>query len=751
MKIERLLCGSALALAIGTPAFAQQGAASSGASTRDDQTIIVTATRREQTLQEVPISVAVVSGDQIEKQGILLFDDVQSSVPNLQIDRTNGNFAITMRGLGAGTGNLSFEQSVGLFIDGVYLSRSRAFQNPLLDMQRIEVVRGPQGALFGKNTNAGAVSVVTRRPSREFEGFVRASGEIEQGGWNVEGAVSAPISDTVAVRLTGRTGSIGDFMRNTITGKEENGSQYEAVRGQILWEPTDDFEALVKVEHSSNRVDGGTTVFNKIGNVGCALCDAVRDAGEDLDAIVPDRPSFRRAARTVNPEYDDTKTTMAQLTMNLDVGDWTFSSVTAWQELKSGVTADYDGPLTFLESDITEKSSSLFQEVRAQRAIGDGGAFIAGLTYIDTDLYIQQASLYNAASAGVALPFNGLSTRQFKQKGHSISPFASIEVPVSEQIMLSGSLRYSYEKRRGRAISFSDGVFPPTYLPFDMTETRKENLWDYSLRARYEFTRDAYVYLSYATGTKGGGFVSNDGLLLTNILSGAAKFQYESERARSWELGGKFRFLDGKGQFNIALFRTKFANLQVSEYNGTAFITGNAASAISQGVEIDTDIGIGENWKIGGSLGYLDAHYKDYPGGACLYNAPATCTPRTNNLAGERLVRAPEWTGNGFIEAKYPASSTLYALARLSANFQSRSFFQPDMNPLNSQAAFIKYDARLAVGREDGQWELALVGRNLTNKVTTSQGFSTPAFGGDSHNAMVSAPRTVTVQLSLDF
>jgi iron complex outermembrane receptor protein len=744
--MKRLLCGGAMALALGTPALAQETAAD-GATARDDQTIIVTATRREQTLQEVPISVAVVSGDQIEKQGILLFDDVQDSVPNLQIDRTNGNFAITMRGLGAGTGNLSFEQSVGLFIDGVYLSRSRAFQNPLLDVQRVEVVRGPQGALFGKNTNAGAISVVTRRPTRTFEGFVRASGEVEQGGWNLEGAVSGPISDTLSVRLTGRAGAIGDFMRNTITGREENGSRYEAVRGQLLWEPTDAFEALVKVEHSSNRIDGGTTVFNNIGGPACALCNAVRNSGED----VPEYPSFRRAARTINPEYDNTKTTMAQLTMNLDVGDWTFTSVTAWQDLDGGVNSDYDGPLTFLESDITEQSSSLFQEVRVQREIGDGGSFIAGLTYIDTDLHIQQASLFGAASAGLPLPLNGLSTRRFDQKGKSWSPFASLEVPVTEQIMLSGSLRYSDEKRRGRARSFNDGVFPPTYLTYDITETRKENLWDYSLRARYEFSRDAYVYLSYATGTKGGGFVSNDALLLYNIRNGFATFQFDSERARSWEIGGKFRFLDGKGQFNIALFRTNFSDLQVSEYNGTAFITGNAASAISQGVEVDTDIGIGDNWRIGGSLGYLDAHYKDYPGGACLYNAPPTCTPRTNNLAGTRLVRAPEWTANGFIEAKYPVSGNLYALARVSANYQSRSFFQPDMNPLNSQPAFTKYDARIAVGREDGPWEVALVGRNLTDKVTITQAFNTPTFGGDSHMAMVGAPRTVTLQLSLDF
>jgi iron complex outermembrane receptor protein len=747
MKTNSMIWGTALALVMGTPAFAQDVAPQGARASDDGQTIIVTATRREQTLQEVPISVAVVSGDQIEKSGILLFDDVQDSVPNLQIDRTNGNFAITMRGLGAGTGNLSFEQSVGLFVDGVYLSRARSFQNPLLDVQRVEIVRGPQGALFGKNTNAGAISVVSRRPTRNFEGFVRAGGEVEQGGWNLEGAISGPISDTLSVRITGRAGEIGKTMYNTITDRKENGSRFAGVRGQLLWEPSDNFEALVKVEHATNRMDGGATVFNNIGSTACALCNAVRNSGFD----VPGTPSFRRAAKTVNPEYDDTETTMAQLTMNLDVGDWTFTSVSAYQKLDAGVTADYDGPLTFLESDITEQSDSIFQEVRAQREIGDGGAFIGGLTYIKTDLHIQQASLYNAASAGLALPLNGLSTRIFDQKGESWSPFASIEIPVSERIMLSGSLRYSKEKRTGRARSLIDGTFAATNLPYDLTETRTESLWDYSLRARYEFTRSAYVYLSYATGTKGGGFVSNDAQLLFNINNGSATFQYDSERARSLEIGGKFRFMDGKGQFNVALFRTQFSDLQVSEYNGTAFITGNAASAISQGVEVDTSIGLGDHWTIGGTLGYLDAHYKDYPGGACLYNAPVTCTPRTNNLAGVRLVRAPEWTASGFIESKYPVSNGLQLVSRLSANHQSRSFFQPDMNPYNSQPAFTKFDARLGLGREDGKWEVAIVGRNLTDKVTISQAFNTPAFGGDSHMALVGAPRTVTLQLSLNF
>ncbi|WP_417595175.1 TonB-dependent receptor [Parasphingorhabdus sp.] len=749
--MKYLFFSSALAVAISSPAVAQDTVQDMGtetaASRSDSETIVVTATRREQTLQEVPISVAVIGGEQIETSGILLFDDLQASVPNLQIDRTNGNFAITMRGLGAGTGNLSFDQSVGLFLDGVYLSRARSFQNPLLDVERVEVVRGPQGALFGKNTNAGAISVITRKPTRHLEGFARTSGELEHGGWNLEGAVSGPVSDTVSVRLTGRIGAIGDTMYNTLAQRHENGSRYEGVRGQLLWEPSDNFNALVKVEHASNRMDGGALVFNNIGDASCFLCNQVRNSGTNT----PEYPSFSRVSNTVNPEYDNTRTTLAQLTMNLTLGDWAFTSVTAYQKLNAGVNSDYDGPLTFLESDITEQSNAVFQEVRAQRDIGDGGSFIAGLTYIDADLHVQQASLFDAASAGLPIPLNGLSRRQFDQSAKSWSPFLSLEVPVSEQIMLSGSLRYSKERRVGRARSQNVGVFPPTYLPFDLTETRPESLWDYSMRARYEFSKSAYVYLSYATGTKGGGFVSNDALLLDNINKGIAKYQYGSERARSWELGGKFRFMDGRGQLNVALFHTNFSDLQVSEYNGTAFITGNAASAISRGVEVDTNIKIGDFWRVGGSLGYVDAHYKDYPGGACLYDAPATCSPVTNNLAGERLTRAPEWSTSGFVEAKYPISSSLYALGHVSATQQSRSYFQPDLDPLNSQSGFVKFDARLAVGHQDGKWELALIGRNLANKVTTTQGFNTPVFGGNSHFALVGAPRTVTVQMSINF
>lgn len=741
MKAISLFGASALAILMSSPAMAQTNAAA--------DEVVVTATKREQTLQEVPISVAVVSGEQIANAGVVLFNDLQASVPNLQIDQTNGNFAITMRGLGAGTGNLSFEQSVGLFVDGVYLSRSRSFMNPLLDVERVEVVRGPQGALFGKNTNAGAVSIITRRPTKEFEANLRTGYELEYGGWNVEGAVSGAVAPTLMGRLTVRAGEVGDYIYNAAQNRDENGSQYEAIRGQLLWEPTESFDALLKIERSEINIDGGATMYNFIGNAGCVLCDAARTQGGPRVQVYP---GFYRTSRSINPEFDDTEASNATLTMNWDVGGWTFTSVTAYQQLESAQNVDVDGGvLTYLDSLLWEKSSSLFQEVRAQREWDNGAILIAGVTYIDTDLHVGQASTYAAATVPVPGPFNGTTTRRFWQDGKSWSPFVFVEVPVAEKISLSGSLRYSSEERTGNAVHVRDPGLPPTWLPYNITEERSESLVDYSLRARYEFNTNASVYMSYATGTKGGGFISNDALLLTNIINGIDTFQYEDESAKSLELGGKFRLFDGAARLNVAIFRTEFSDLQVSEYNGTAFVTGNAAQAISQGVEVDGDVRFGEHWRVGGSVGYLDATYDDYPGGQCLWNAPITCSPVTNNLAGATLVRAPEWKGSVFLEASYPVTDNYFVSGRLSANHQSLSFFQPDQHPLNAQPAFTKYDARLAFGSSGGPWELALIGRNLTNEVTTSQGFNTPVFGGNSHMALVGQPRTVTLELSFDF
>jgi iron complex outermembrane receptor protein len=747
MKSRLSLGVSALALLM-----AAQGAQAQTAT--DDgklETVVVTATKQAMSLKDVPISLEAVTGKTLEDRGMKEFTDLQAMVPNLEIDQTNGNVALTIRGLGSGPGNFAFEQSVGLFVDGVYSSRARTLQVPFLDVERIEVVRGPQGALFGKNTNAGAISMITRAPTDYFEAEARAGGELAEGGYAFSGFVSGPLNDQFNARLSGEIGHNGPYIQNRLTGEDENAQSYQALRGQIAWKPVESFDALLKVEGFSNGFNGSTIMFNSMGPASCGFCNLVRAASGGANA--QEWPDFWRTTKSLRPEFNTTKSGNTTLTANWRLGDWTITGITAYQIVSSRQAVNpIGGGLPFLFSDQLENSNQFSTEVRAQRHFENGVDVTAGLTYLKTKLKAEQIVTYN----GSVLPFpfpTGVSDRPIDQNGYSLSPYLLVNYTPDERLFLSGSVRFSDEGKRARIQHIVTGVpggpalpFGPTNLPYDLHGKIGAGLWDYSAKVRYALTPNASFYVSYATGTKAGGFVSNNSTLYYDILHNGATIDYKSENAKSWEVGGKFRFLDDSADLNIALFNTKFDNLQVSTFVLTTFLTGNAAKAHSRGVEIDGNWRINPNVTVGASGAYLDARYDDYPGGACLWNAPVTCTPKTNNLAGSVLLRAPTWKGSAYAQAQTPISDALRLSGRLSLDYSSRAYFQPNLAPLNSQPSFAKLDARIALSDIDDKWEVSLTGKNLTDKVTFGQAFDTPVVAGGSHTVVVGTPRLIRLE-----
>ena len=709
--------------------------------------IIVTAAKREQTLQDAPFAVSVLSGDTLENTGVRQFTDLQ--VPGLQITNNVGGAAITIRGLGSGQGNLSFEQSVGLFVDGVYSSRARSFQNPFLDIERIEVVRGPQGALFGKNTNAGAVSIVTRKPTPNFEAEVRAGYEIENSGWLAQGFVSGPVSDTLSLRLTGKYQYVGDFIDNRLTNVKEGGGPSVAGRFQALWEPSGRLNVLFKAEVGRTR-SATNLMYNGIGS--CRVCLAALQAGGG-PGFAQETPAFFRTSRTTRPEKDIINTQNYSITLNADIGnDWLFTSISSYQRLKAYQAIDTDaGALTFLATTIRERSSSYFQELRVLGTVGDSLTITAGATFIRSNLNINQVTTFDGPSVPIPGPLAGISDRRFDQNSTSISPYGVVELDLTSSFSIEGSLRYGNERKTGRAEHVTTGILPPTNLPFDLSGKLSEDLWDYSAKLRYNVASFLDMYLSYATGTKSGGFVSNDGALLFNIQNNGARLAYLPEKARSWELGAKFQSDDRSLAVNLAIFNTRFTDLQVSQFNGTAFTTSNAAAARSRGVEADAVWRPAEAWEIGGSVAYIDAKYLDYPGASCLFAAPATCTPATNNLAGTVLTRAPKWKSGGYVQLTQPIGDDLHAQVRASANYTSRLFFQPNLNPLASQPGVTLIDGRVSIGEADDNWTIALIGRNLTNRVILTQGFSPPAFSQNTMAVSIDRGRTVMLEGTIKF
>ena len=740
-----VLAGTALiGTATNPPAMAQDQATVAETPQIIREQITVTTQKREQTLQEVPLSVSVVQGDFVEDMGLTRFQDLSTTIPNLQIEESLGSPVIHMRGLGSGAANFAFEQSVGLFVDGVYSGRSHLFESPLFDIERVEVVRGPQGALFGKNTNAGAISITSRRPTDEFEALFRAGYEVERNGYNFEGIVSGPISDRLRARLAAKVFREGGYVRNLFNDKNEPSEDGYLLRGTVEFDASDTFEAILKVEGGEVDGKGGWFQMTDFGNA--PLSDAYKAADPNAEANLD---GFRSVSTGLDPEFSNTDTFNATLTMNWTIGEHVLTSITSYAEFDYAKNVEFTGTSLGLgQSLVSEDFEQISQELRLASPVGQTVEYIVGFLYLNTEMTTGQRTTIRQFG-----PFSGFSFRDYTQDGETFSVFGSATVNITDDLRITGGLRYSHETKEGHAIHTTGGIVFPTWLPYDLMGRRKENSWSPSVNLQYDLNDDITTYFTYARGNKTGGFLSNDSTLLFRINQGTNDFEYEDETAESFEVGLKSTLFNGRATLNIALFLSNFDDLQVSAFNGDFFVTGNAAKARVKGVEIEGTALLADTLTLSGGLAYLDANYIDYPGGQCLFGATEAdgCDPvtRTQNLAGARLNRAPKWDMSFTLDWQQPVANSLQLSAQLNVTYKSYFFHQPDLDPGDGQEGYVKLNARIALGDLDSRWEFAVVGRNLTDKITKNWSFDTPFFGGGAHTASIAPRRTITLEALL--
>lgn len=707
--------------------------------------IIVTTQKRAQSLQDVPISVSVVSGDLVDRMAAYRLEDLRSMIPNLRIDEGLASPAINVRGLGSGTSNLAFEQSVGLFVDGVYSGRSHLFESPLFDVSQVEVVRGPQGALFGKNTNAGAISITTRKPTDEFEGYLKAGYEFEREGYEFDGIVSGPLSERFKVRVAAKVQEDGGFVRNLFNSKDEPEEKGWLLRGTAVFDATDDLEIILKTEFSESRVDGGWFQMTQFGTA--ALSDLFRAT----DPNAEDRLDGVRSSVGLDPERNDTDTLATAITANWQIGDILLTSISSYGAFDYAKFVEFTGTsLAVGGTRIWEDFEQLSQELRFTLPAGRTFEYLAGLLYVDSDLFSRQITDVNQFG-----PFTGLSDRNYVQTDRTFSVFGSVTANVGDSWHLTAALRYSHEKKEGHAYHRTAGLVFPTWLPYSLRGSRTEKDWNPSLNVQYDVNDDVMVYGTYAQGSKAGGFLSNDSALGFRILQGTDDFEYQDESAESFELGTKMAILAGRGAVNVALFHTEFDDLQTSNFNGFFIVTANAAKARVRGVEFDTTINLSQAWTLSLAAARLDAKYTDYPDGQCLFGATQAdgCDPATGtmDLSGVVLERAPKWTGSVLLGFEQPVGSALLLGAQANVTYESKSYLQPDLDPSDMVDDFSKVNARLSLGSVDGRREIALVGRNLTDKLIKNFAFDTPFFGGGAHTASIAPRRTIALEASIRF
>ena len=753
--IRALILGSTGFALLTSPtiAFAQDTQDAQVAEADDDglTEIVVTARKREERLLDVPIAVSVLGGVTLEKSGIQQLGEAVQTLPGVAVTPTPVGDLLFIRGIGSGE-NQGFEMSVGTFVDGVYFGRGQSARHAFLDVDRIEVLKGPQPILFGKNTIGGALNITTRKPTDTLEVSLDEYIEPEFGTFRTTGIVSGPVSDTIKVRVVGRSYITDGFVENAFLGRNEASRNDWVVRGTVVWEPSANVDVSLKGEYGKANMTGGRAQISKASPTLRALLAGVDPHAEfNLDYT----KSGPGVGPLFNSEYERAKTYNANLTVNWDLGSHTLTSVSSYAGYNLAYQFDSDfTPLDFITQSWRQDWHSLSQELRFASSSGKVFDYQAGVYLSNENLVSNKLGYISFAQLPAPLG-SGTRVHHFDQTTTTWSAFAEGTLHATNELDLIMGYRYTDDRKtldksfHYGALGSTTPVANPTFTaiglgtPHSLTGLeRSTNNSSLAFTARYK--RDnVMVYASYTQGFKAGGFDEGD---TSGVLS---RIRFGDEKAQSYEVGIKAEGMDRRLRIQLDTFYSKYENLQVSIFDGVAsLIVGNAASASSRGVELEGQFAATRNLTFGVSAAYLDAKYDSYVAGPCSFGLGATC-----NLTGRTLPYSPKfsasfnvrWEGELGGGWRYGLDSKL---------FHSSAFSTAgDLDPMVAQPAFTKVDASITLTSPNDRFSVSLLGKNLTNEVTSHFGDDIPLSNilGNNYQQYVDPPRTIAIQLKYKF
>jgi outer membrane receptor protein involved in Fe transport len=434
---RKLIAAACIAILITYPAFAQDEE-SAPAETRTLEEIIVTAQIREQGLRDVPISMSVTSGETINNNAILELEDLSAQVPGFTVTEAAISTLVFVRGLGSGI-NQGFEQSVGMYIDGIYAGRGRQYRSSFLDIQRVELLKGPQGILFGKNTIAGAINISTAQPTDEFEAYLTGRVDADHGEHDLTAVFSGPLSETLSARFAARTGGFDGWMYNSAVGRDESGIDETVARGSLRWTPNDRIEVIAKLEYSEYEVDGRTTQITEGG--------FFMPLFQFFDPAFEDSLDEHKSVGGIGLDHSETRTNNAALTVNYEHDNFTLTSITGYSEYDYLDRLDIDfGPVPYLFQTEPQDFKQFSQEIRLVSPLNDQFEFVTGLYFENAKLRNQKAVDANLAPLAVALP---PTTRYigFNQDSDSWAVFGQGTWHLRDDLRLNAGIRYTDEEK----------------------------------------------------------------------------------------------------------------------------------------------------------------------------------------------------------------------------------------------------------------------------------------------------------------
>ena len=746
--------------------------------------IIVTAQKRVETLQDVPISVSVLGSDVLNDAGLDKIEDIQHYVPNLQMTESGISTQMYVRGIGTGN-NQGFEQSVGMYIDGVYYGRQQLIRAPFFDLERIEVLRGPQGVLFGKNTIAGALNLTTAKPTDEFSGSVSLEAG-DHGILDAQAMVSGPFSDTVRGRLAVRSYEEDGYYRNTFRGRDETQRDDFAVRGTLEWDASDDLTFTLKVENNQ---------FDAVGrSISMIQDDPVLPpsplAGLDFDGIftalfmqpgVVGEPAidFNRLANVA--EFSNNDLTNISLNVDYSLGENTLTFVTGMVEYEIEETCDCDFVAGSIFGTLAiEEYEQFSQEIRLASPTGGNVEWIAGVFYQTGDLDYQDNivippdTVLQFLSGGALASITSTSVhRDYLADSDLWAGFGQVTWNIGDTVRLTLGGRYTSEdKDASRELNTWDNatqdisvnpVAPLVFLGAFAVSTEQapgghslanelsESKFTPSGSIQWDVSDDAMLYGSISTGFKSGGFDAR--------ANNPGSWQFLEEEVIAYEAGIKSSLWDGRAELNVAAFFTDYDDLQIAQFDGTlGFNVGNAAKTEVKGIEIDGRVLITDNLALGYALGFLDHEFTDFQNGNCYNRQPpdGVIGAQGNqlcNYTGFSGQYTPEFTSSLVFNYDKQFGNNMAFEFMLAHNYTSEQNVHVNLDPQYKIDGYTLLDARIGVRGE--RWSFAILGKNLLDEEVLTYVGNTPlsgsTFGTNTFYGFVAAPTTVTAQATFDF
>jgi len=752
--------------------------------------VIVTAQKREQAMQQVPVAVTALSRKQLQEAGLLTVPDLTILHPSVSFDTAQSfqRSSLKIRGIGTVGNSRTFEGATGVFIDGVYRSRTGMALTDLLDIERLEIVRGPQSTLFGKNTVAGAISAVSARP-----GESDSVAELRLGNYGssyLTAAVNAPVNDKLAFRFAADRHERDAFFTSPDNGDGYDNIDRYGVKAQMLWKPQNDLEVQVIVDHKKSDAHccwGAATV---VAGPTAPLIDTYSTLN-GLSFVIPPTAEQDRLQSMNSHAGEKISDSGLTATVTWDRGDMTLRSITAtrnWQHEQ--IDADVD----FVAADLLRinepaEIDSFSEEIdliipfgRNERSDVLVGLYVANESYdslqsiitgSDADNYLNTLVSTNFGAVaclppiaeidclfpsgiGALLPTGEYSRSHYTQDNDSLAAFAHANIGLTARLNLTAGLRYSVEDKSGgadnqfwydsaivRAVLEAGGL-PDDGTPrngFDLIGTLHSPSFTDKTTDRettglvslsFRINDDTMVYGGYHRGFKAGGVNLFREAVVTDTTT------YAPETADSIELGLKSRYWGGRAISNVAIFDTDFSDLQINFFTGLEFRTENTGEARTKGLELENTFLLAQGLRLDVSATYLDAKFVRLDNPFLAY------------LNGRDTPRAPRLASVATLSYERPIRGRMSFLVRGLASYTGDHFVGADVPTEQKAGSYTIYDVSLGLRRDDGRWEALLSCTNCTDKDYRTILFNS-TFQPGSLSAYLNAPRLYGVTLRSRF